>query len=135
MKKVILIAGMILATIVPVFASGYLAPKPPIQDVLIADKAGWTGLKYNGLPINGGSDAIGTNINYLAQIIIYGNEDGSSSVQIMARGFAPSAYSGGLTEISDNTFIGINTVTFQDSGIVMPKSLYSGKDNADRTSN
>lgn len=135
MKNLILTVAIILASINPVFASGSFAPKPVVKDVLIQDNASWTGLKYQGLPINVGADAIGTNINYIAQVIIYANANGSSDIHIMTRGFAPSAYSGGLAEFNDHTFIGINSINFQDSGIVMPLNLFITKSNADRTSN
>lgn len=126
MKKIII--GLLWATLLAGSAyagSAIMRPKPQIQDVLTPDVSGWTGVKYNGVPVNAGPDAIGHNVNYIYQVTMIANTINNLRVQIYMRAFAPLAYSMALNNLSAvNSALGITGIKFQDSGIVMPRAMY-----------
>lgn len=126
MKKLILAAVITWFTVYSAYAmGGIMKPKPVIQDVLTADNATWSGLKYQGVPVKKGSDAIGHNVNYIYQVTTITNANGTMRFQVYLRAFAPSAYTVAVNELNkNNPALGYTTYTFQDSGIVIPLANY-----------
>lgn len=127
MKKQILIA--LIAVFIPSLAFGgsaIMKPKPIINDTLTPDNPNWTGITYDGHPLRYGSDAIGANINYLTQVVISSEKDGSFTVQLYSKGLASSAFLAAKNNsTANNPTLGVTSISFQDSGIVIPRSLYS----------
>lgn len=108
--------------------SRVLPPKPVINDVLIPDNSSWTGIKYNGVPINAGSNVIGSNVNYIYQLATYSTSDGGLTVQVYLKNMAPIAYTTALASLNNlnpSVIVGDSHV-FQDSGVVFPRSVYLG---------
>lgn len=130
MKK-LLITIFILNLSLSAFASGVLPPGKcsfPSNAPLTPDSG--SGLSYFGQPIKWGTDGVGFNANYIDQVYIKLNSDGSSRVQINVVGKNTASYNFCKSDSSTGA-IGISTITFQDSGIVMPKSASSKPLNRD----
>jgi len=126
MKKLFLTV-LILSLSYSAYASGgILNPnKPKVEDKLTPDNNNWMGIKYQGIPTRAGVDATGHNINYIEQLATLTLPNGVTRLQIYLSAFAPVAYQAALQDLDKPSgTLAVGAVTFQDSGIIAPKSLY-----------
>ena len=104
-----------------------LNPNPPVADpgVLIADNPSWSGLAYNGSPALFGRDAVGTNINYMTDIIL---THSTRRVDIKMKGYGDLSFGAWAVSYAtrDSNNVGVNTTLaeYQDSGIVVNRKYF-----------
>lgn len=124
-KKILSLTVAVFMLAVPAFAMGGRSDCPVFNgSPLINDDSSWSGIKYGGLPVRWGTDAVGYNSNYIFQVYIETKANGSSMVQIFTGGKPTLAFNSSKLNNASGP-IGVSTITFQDSGIVMPKANYS----------
>lgn len=126
MKKLFLIAVIILSTVSAYAGSSILNPnKPKIDNVLTPDSGSWVGIKYQGIPTRASNDATGHNVNYIEQLATLTLPNGSTRLQVYLSAFAPVAYQAALQDLnSPSGSLSVGAVVFQDSGIIVPKAYY-----------
>lgn len=126
MKKLLLILAVSFLLPQTVFAGSAIMKGPKPASTLIQDNPTWTGQTYSGFPIKYGSDAIGLNLNYITQVVTIQEKNGTTTLQVYSRGMASEGFTNAkANSTAVNDPIGIPSITFQDSGIVMPRSTYS----------